>query len=329
MGYRNGIIYQPVSIYDVQRCLGTSDNDLATLCMKSNINMWSDRKPIYSTNPKVLTSAEWQGGGHVIDDTGSGGYQTGGGIKKFFSGITLYLNGGSITDKVWTYDKPVLDGQCFFRLSDFAGYHHNIARMFNINTIFGQLSYIPIPSVDSPSSSGTNVAFTMRTNVVSGSITALDLLRDVLEFYPGVILTCSNGTYHYAKTASQKVGSLIGETDFMTTFTINTAVFASQIASDWRGTHSGDPYDNYPLRSNDNWCICMVLLSREFTVEEGSKHIINTTTDKIVRLEYASATAGVHVDRKILPIKQSKYNNIEWMKMTVKITKVSGYQRKY
>lgn len=46
MPYSDNIITAPVSIYDVQRALSTSENDLGRLCRHANINRWSKMKPV-------------------------------------------------------------------------------------------------------------------------------------------------------------------------------------------------------------------------------------------------------------------------------------------
>ena len=47
MGYSNGIITAPVSIYDVQRALGiVGGGDLGTLIRDGNINMFAKYKPV-------------------------------------------------------------------------------------------------------------------------------------------------------------------------------------------------------------------------------------------------------------------------------------------
>ena len=51
----------PVSIRDVQKCLGSSSNDLATLCMRPNVNMWSGIKPIWHTKIGVLSDSDRAG----------------------------------------------------------------------------------------------------------------------------------------------------------------------------------------------------------------------------------------------------------------------------
>lgn len=49
MAYSNGKISAPVSIYDIQRCLGLSNNNIGALIANGNINMWSKFKPVYSS----------------------------------------------------------------------------------------------------------------------------------------------------------------------------------------------------------------------------------------------------------------------------------------
>ena len=46
MAYNNGIVTAPVSIYDVQRALSDSSQDVKTLCMADNVNKWSKCKPV-------------------------------------------------------------------------------------------------------------------------------------------------------------------------------------------------------------------------------------------------------------------------------------------
>ena len=322
MGYQNGVISQPVSIYDVQQCLSTNDNDLATLCMKNNINMWSPHKPIYSTKIGVLTDEDWQGGAHTLS-----GYKTGGGIKKVAISGTEYLNsvGGDISkpsdvpSAVWVHDKPICDGVCCFRLTDFNGYWHTVGRMFNIGTIYGNINNIIIPS--NSSGDGANIGFSMNFNVSTGTIVAHELFGDCWGYYPTVILTCgSSDKLHYAKSADNAISSYTSSTAYIT---IDTADMANQIASDWLSSHSGDPYSSFPLRTGDKWTACVVLLSRQLDGGSGSGHKLNST-DTVVRLEYANPSNGVCVDRKTLPVKQSKYNNIDWMKMNIRITKQSS-----
>lgn len=50
MGYSGGLITKPVSIYDVQRALGTSECDLGSLCIHANINKWAWYKPVKTSS---------------------------------------------------------------------------------------------------------------------------------------------------------------------------------------------------------------------------------------------------------------------------------------
>jgi hypothetical protein len=315
-----GIISAPVSFADVNAVLGTSHTDLATLCMENLINMWSGRKPIYNTKWGILNTDDWNGVNRTL-----AGFKTGGGIKKAALSWDEYITGmntstGSVVSKIWEYDKPVADGSCKFRLADFSGYYHNVGRVFNMGTLFGNISNILIPSADGET--GRTVAFTFYfTNPTpDGGIAAAQLFGDCWTYYPCIILTngsTGSNSYQYAVTAPSPISAYAGTS---MTITFDTADFAAAIASDFRSLHSGDPYANYPLRTGDKWTACLVLLSQQLT--SGIHKIPSSAT--IIRLEYSS-----NVDRRTLPIKQTKYINIEWMKMRVTITKIAGYQRKY
>lgn len=50
MSYSNGKISGAVSVYDVQRALGVSSDDAATLCTSNKINKWAKYKPVHCAN---------------------------------------------------------------------------------------------------------------------------------------------------------------------------------------------------------------------------------------------------------------------------------------
>lgn len=312
----NNIIAAPVSMQDVRQLLGNSSTDLATLCMASQINMWAARKPIYNTKVTQLTDADWKGNGRTLS-----GFKTGGGIKKWANTYAQYISGmntstGYVVSQVWAHDKPVRDGLCAFRLTDFSGYYHNVGRAFSITTLFGNLTNLLIPSRDGLE--GRNVAFTMgfASTTPDGGIAASQLFGDCWNYYPAVIFTygLSGDSYniHYAKAAPNPISAYAGSS---VTINVDTAEFASAIADDYRAHYSGDPYANYPLRTGSNWTACLVLLSYNLSSYATWK-VPPTAT--IVRLEYSSGC-----DRKTLPIKQSKYLTIDWMKMNITIQRVS------
>lgn len=309
-----GIISAPVSFADVNAVLGTRHTDLAALCTDNNINMWAARKPIFNTKVTVLTDADWKGNGRTLS-----GYKTGGGIKKWADVYAQYISNinestGSVVSQVWAYDKPASGSA--YRLSDFAGYYHNVGRAFSINTLFGNISYLLIPSSDAER--GRTVSFSMSflSTTPDGGIAAAQLFGDCWGYYPAVIFnngSSGNNSFVYAKTAPNPISAYAGGS---VTINVDTGDFAKAIASDLRVLHPSisDPYSVYPLRNKDKWTACMVLLSQSMSSEI---HKVPTSAT-IVRLEYASGC-----DRKTLPIKQSKYMTIEWMKMKITITRVS------
>lgn len=311
-----GLISQPVSIYDVQRCFGLSSPDLATLILNANINIWSQVKPIYSTKIQQLTTTDRSNPRSIT------GYKTGAGIKKWAGVWNSYISGmdtsnGNPANQVWQLDRPVVDGLCAFRLTDFASYDHFVGNQLNVYTLFGNVNKIMIPSA--AGESGTNIAFSFGFNnpIADRAITPQVLFGDCWDYYPAVILTSGatgNNRYQYAKAAPNPISAY---TSSAVTININTRDFVDAIAADM-GT--SDPYHTYPLMTGNQWTACVVLLSK---APFENTHVVPSAAT-IVRLEFESG-----VDRRTLPIKQSKYSNIEWMKMTVKITKVQGYTRRY
>lgn len=314
-----GIISQPVGIGDIQQCLTSNSGDVATLCMSPNVNMWSNVKPVYNTKIGELTDAD-RATARVLS-----GFKTGGGIKKWAGTYTQYTNNmssrGNPTSQLWTHDAPLLDGICVFRISDFKGYYHHTQNVLTIYDYLHNLDKIPIPSSDVPASQGQNIDFKLFTRIVDGCIRPQVLFGDVLNYYPCIVMTYgSSGTYHYAKTTDDKISDLWDTTDdnrnLDATVRVNTAEFASAIASDWRASHSGDPYANAPLRTDDYWTFCMVLSSRKLTGASGTSYHNFNSNDTIVRLEYAA-----NVDRWTKQLQQSKFNIITKLWMNVEITK--------
>ena len=312
-----GIISAPVSFADVNSVLGTSHTSLGLLCTDNNINMWAARKPIFNTKVTVLTDADWKGNGRTLS-----GYKTGGGIKKWADVYAQYKDSmnssGSPASQIWAYDKPASGSA--YRLSDFAGYYHNVGRAFSINTLFGNVNNILIPSADGETGRTIAFSFSFASTTPDGGIPAAQLFGDCLTYYPAVILACNKESdFNYIAVAPNPISSYAVSS---VTINISTADFATAIAADYRTKYGSgtNPYNNYPLRTNDKWTACMVLLST--TLPSGSHTVPTGAT--IVRLEYASG-----VDRKTLPIKQTKWMNIDWMKYTITVTKVGGAQRKY
>lgn len=308
-----GIISQPVSIYDLRMFFGLSSTDLATLITQAHINMWAGDKPVYQTKISQLTSGDRYG-------RGLSGYKTGGGIKKRAYAIADYKtsmdSNGNPTSQLWEYDRPVSGSA--FRLTDFAGYHHLAQRKFTLFSYIKNLANIPIPS-STGGSGGVNIEFRIIADFETGCVSANELLADCIynlpnnvDFYPAVIMTCSSGQYHYAKTADDPIQSYIDSNGNLNApIIVNTASFAAAIASDANG------YSKFPLRSRvDNWTSCIALISRKLTGDSATANHNLNANDTIVRLEYEA-----NCDRWTLPVVQGKYTIVQWIKMSVTITK--------
>lgn len=314
-----------VGIGDIQQCLGCGSGDIGTLSMRPNINMWSNVKPVYNSKVGELSDTD-RATARVIT-----GFKTGGGIKKWCGTYAQYKTDmdsqGNPTSQLWEYDKPLNDGVCAFRISDFKGYYHFVKNVLVIYNYLGNLEKIPIPSQDVQASQGQNIDFKLYTRIVDGCIRPQVLFGDIVNYYPGIVMTYGSGTYHYAKTTDKKISELWDSTDanrnFDATIRINTAEFASAIASDRRASpySDTDPYSHAPLRTNDYWTFCMILSSRKLTGASGASYHNFASGDTIVRLEYASG-----VDRWTKQLQQNKFNVITSMKMNVRLARESTKQ---
>lgn len=128
MAYSNNVITAPVSIYNVQRALNSTANDVGRLCSHQNINPWAKCKPIIAANiirPLDYSRAEQ--------------------VTNYHCGLTVVYSASNFNDflaKVRSaltnsdykyqneytavkYDRPTGTIAAPFRLSDFNGYRLN------------------------------------------------------------------------------------------------------------------------------------------------------------------------------------------------------------
>lgn len=121
MGYSNGIITAPVSIYDVQQAIGASSPDLGTLCKHTNINKWSKHKPVVSSVVGVLSDAQLREQNFV---------RSGQTIQTFY-GLKVKNSPNVVDvgchDVSYDYYKPQGGDSEKYRLHDFGNYQHNAA----------------------------------------------------------------------------------------------------------------------------------------------------------------------------------------------------------
>jgi hypothetical protein len=129
MAYANGVVYIDtsvtpnigVSIYDVQRALGTSECDLGSLCTHDNINKWARYKPeniegqlpiTHGSSLATLRSRKRNNFGLTVP------YCT----NDIMNAIVYAIWDNPITNKYWEYIKPqgLVNGvRYFYRLTDF------------------------------------------------------------------------------------------------------------------------------------------------------------------------------------------------------------------
>lgn len=139
MAFANNVITAPVSIYDVQRCLGLSSNDVGTLCASERIKRWAKFKPVniggtyggstyINTYPLLNSSTKrwdeslsfqwWR-------DTNRHNNLSRYGIIPVIATsasalYTKYAEGGE-----WLYYPPMGGSNYPYRLIDFNQYYHN------------------------------------------------------------------------------------------------------------------------------------------------------------------------------------------------------------
>lgn len=321
-------ITSPVSIYDVQQCLGSGSPDLATLCMRQNINMWSVSKPVYFPKVQPLTEADLKTG-RVIS-----GYSTSFGIKKRQSNVwgdfidigASSQNYGEIKSEVWQYDRAVQDGVNCFRLSDFYNYWHEAVCAMTI-ALDGKTS-VAVPS--SQGGTGDVLHYTLNFKYWlydEGSINPQQLFGACVNYYPTVILTCyySGGAYRYAKSSRIEgtadeyltIGD-IGASSSQSGASIN--IDMAEVA-DVMVRQQGARYQSDCFINGRQWSACFVLTNVPLA---GTTASWEPSGKDIVRLEFAAG-----VDRNTFNVISGKYSYISAMSMTVTLKKMTNTTDQY
>ena len=107
MSIVEGTIVKPVSIEDVKKVLGVTENDLGKLCKSDKINMWCRYKPV--PYPSYSETNRWKlGVGIYIGD-----------FSDTPEDIALAEQGAY----KWIYQRPTGDKSSPYRLTDFMGYN--------------------------------------------------------------------------------------------------------------------------------------------------------------------------------------------------------------
>ena len=203
MGYVDGLISAPVSIYDIQRALGSSENSIQNLCRQSQINKFAKWKPFRNSAIKFdseaarLTAAKTVNFGTGIVSCGR---------------LTFAANYQS----EWTHLAPRgEDGggsgyDEWGRFHDWKGYQHNKWQLGpygdgrGLYTIFGGQLSIPGSLV----SDLDVISFNMQCKEDSDGDAYLGLLypydfagcaKDISQYYVGIgILASDNSVWIYS-----------------------------------------------------------------------------------------------------------------------------------
>lgn len=166
MGVIDGnIVSAPLNTRDVGSVLGSSSNDVGTLCTHANINMWAKFKPVplraifpedtlrdssdWNGNPQPTTHKPWWYG-----DGDSPAYS----VPTISKLSDIGENGNQNSDGVWVYNRPTGKGASSiypdfpYRLTDFVGYRHDARPPFTVSLpselMAGMLIYLGVDMPD-------------------------------------------------------------------------------------------------------------------------------------------------------------------------------------
>lgn len=191
----NGIITAPVSIADVQQCLGVTSDDIKTLCMSDKINKWAKWKPEDIGDFRELTVAQRESNnfGLICSEEYAG------------SNIVSAILNGTFNSE-WTYTR--IAAESYGRLTDFLnpagghGYYHLAPHPFP--SLEGQVLIINGNS-DVPVTMLVPISVDDKTAVTLGDFKDTSHDRNFSEWYAGIILV--NSSHTIAATSEKPVKS--------------------------------------------------------------------------------------------------------------------------
>lgn len=138
MGYSNGIVSAPVSVYDIRSAVSHSSGDLGTLIMNGAINMWAKWKPvrkaIIDTTPQLASDLTWKPDDQLTDPW----WRANGNYGLTYTGFAINLGQTGVVDALtnmlsvidgglngWGYERPIGGSSSPFRAIDFNRYNKN------------------------------------------------------------------------------------------------------------------------------------------------------------------------------------------------------------
>ncbi len=241
-----GIITGPVSINDVQRALGVSSNDIATLCTHQNINIWAMYKPVDNSIllPDYMSQwnsiqKEWNSIANWFHGIQSAGWRYGLSFTGYNSIASLVAAYDNATDNMngWTYHRPRVAANSKPRLSDFAGYNHKAGA-------FGAAFIVSSPVGVDNNNYGTLIASFSYSRPGENNITPENLFRSNIYF--GVALV-RNGSVLYG-TADQANEFIIQKSiQFSAQGTYDVYPFFCTAKQDFNGAQVSNTFYTIPL----------------------------------------------------------------------------------
>ena len=119
MGLENGILTQPISVYDIANCIGVASTDVGTLCTaKSKINIWAKYKPVRYNSIKALTEDQRKQCAYGILDVQEYDFTQQSVLDQAFENALNRVYS-------WQYEIPEGGVESLYRMLDFDGYNHN------------------------------------------------------------------------------------------------------------------------------------------------------------------------------------------------------------
>ena len=119
MGLENGILTQPISVYDIANCIGVASTDVGKLCTaKSKINIWAKYKPVRYNKIGSLTENERKACAYGLLDTREYDLSSDTAITTAFDNALNRIYS-------WEYESPTGGNASLYRMLDFDGYNHN------------------------------------------------------------------------------------------------------------------------------------------------------------------------------------------------------------
>lgn len=189
-----------ISISLVKQTIGASSNDLGTLCIHPNVNIWAKYKPVTYPSPITDGISDWWKGQDKMC-----------GIVHPYVANASQINSTTI----YKHKSPIGGSNSPYRLGDFRGYDHNALPPCEV--VF--------PDVIKGDSSVGNIITILYTDAANSlSLSDIFWQIDIQNWYFGVMLNDRGFTAF--KTSSQKIG--------------NGAIFAHPIGFELKGLYSDD-----------------------------------------------------------------------------------------